>query len=385
MKAAVLRDGGVVVRDDVADPTPGFGAGARAGAGVRHLRLRPPLRQARRRRCWSWRGEMEGLPDLGPAPELDLGRDVFMGHEFAGRGARGRPGHRRAGAGHDRDVDPDPADDDRASRPIVYTNDLPCGYGERMLLSAPLLLPGAQRARPPPRRADRADGGRPPRRQPVGHRRRRRRPGARLRAGRAGRDRRAAGCGASSRIVAADFSAGPAGGGASPWAPHEAVDPGDGAGVRRRGRGPVAAAPVVVFEAIGVPGIIDEALRLAPAGARIVVVGVCMGRDTITPFYGIGKELSVQFVLGLRPDGVRRQPAHDRRGRDRRDAADHRRGRPRRRARRLRRARRSRRALQDPRHPVTLRRRTAAARTDATFAGLCASAYTRCGVAGRAA
>ena len=58
---------------------------------------------------------------------------------------------------------------------------------------------------------------------------------------------------------------------------------------------------MVVFEAIGVPGIIDDALRLAPAGARIVVVGVCMGRDTITPFYGIGKELSIQFVLGYDP------------------------------------------------------------------------------------
>src|SRR5689334_14269786 len=60
--------------------------------------------------------------------------------------------------------------------------------------------------------------------------------------------------------------------------------------------------PVVVFEAIGVPGIIDDALRRAPAGARIVVVGVCMGHDTITPFYGIGKELSVQFVLGYDPN-----------------------------------------------------------------------------------
>jgi threonine dehydrogenase-like Zn-dependent dehydrogenase len=59
--------------------------------------------------------------------------------------------------------------------------------------------------------------------------------------------------------------------------------------------------PVVVFEAIGVPGIIDEVLRLAPAGARVVVVGVCMGHDTITPFYGIGKELSIQFVLGYDP------------------------------------------------------------------------------------
>ena len=59
--------------------------------------------------------------------------------------------------------------------------------------------------------------------------------------------------------------------------------------------------PPVCFEAIGVPGIIDSALKAAPARTRIVVVGVCMGRDTITPFYGIGKELSLQFVLGYDP------------------------------------------------------------------------------------
>jgi threonine dehydrogenase-like Zn-dependent dehydrogenase len=57
----------------------------------------------------------------------------------------------------------------------------------------------------------------------------------------------------------------------------------------------------VVFEAIGVPGIIDGALRDAPPRTRIVVVGVCMGRDTITPFWAIGKELSLTFVLGYDP------------------------------------------------------------------------------------
>ena len=41
--------------------------------------------------------------------------------------------------------------------------------------------------------------------------------------------------------------------------------------------------PLVVFEAIGVPGIIDDALRRAPAGARIVVVGVCMQPDSFRP------------------------------------------------------------------------------------------------------
>ena len=56
-----------------------------------------------------------------------------------------------------------------------------------------------------------------------------------------------------------------------------------------------------MFEAVGVPGMIDEVLRLAPSLSRVVVVGVCMQPDTITPFYGIGKELNVQFVLGYDP------------------------------------------------------------------------------------
>jgi len=55
--------------------------------------------------------------------------------------------------------------------------------------------------------------------------------------------------------------------------------------------------PLVVFEAVGVAGMIDDALRAAPRLARLVVVGVCMGEDRLTPFWGIAKELSVQFTL----------------------------------------------------------------------------------------
>jgi threonine dehydrogenase-like Zn-dependent dehydrogenase len=56
-----------------------------------------------------------------------------------------------------------------------------------------------------------------------------------------------------------------------------------------------------VFEAIGVPGILDDILRCAPAQSRVVVVGVCMEHDTINPFFGISKELNIQFVLGYDP------------------------------------------------------------------------------------
>lgn len=59
--------------------------------------------------------------------------------------------------------------------------------------------------------------------------------------------------------------------------------------------------PLVVFEAVGVPGMIEEAMRMAPKDARILVVGACMQQDTFHPMLGISKELSVQFALGYTP------------------------------------------------------------------------------------
>jgi threonine dehydrogenase-like Zn-dependent dehydrogenase len=59
--------------------------------------------------------------------------------------------------------------------------------------------------------------------------------------------------------------------------------------------------PAVVFECVGVPGVLDQIMAPAPRGTRIVVVGVCMEPDTIYPMLGISKELSLQFVLGYTP------------------------------------------------------------------------------------
>ena len=59
--------------------------------------------------------------------------------------------------------------------------------------------------------------------------------------------------------------------------------------------------PLVCFEAIGIPGIIDSVLKDAPHSTRLVVVGVCMEVDRINPFFGISKELNVQFCLGYDP------------------------------------------------------------------------------------
>ncbi len=53
----------------------------------------------------------------------------------------------------------------------------------------------------------------------------------------------------------------------------------------------------VIFECVGVPGMIQQVMEGAPPNARVVVVGVCMETDRIEPFFGIAKQLNLQFVL----------------------------------------------------------------------------------------
>ena len=60
--------------------------------------------------------------------------------------------------------------------------------------------------------------------------------------------------------------------------------------------------PAVVFECVGVPGVIQQMLEGAPKQARVIVVGVCMERDNFEPFFAIRKELNLQFVLGYTAD-----------------------------------------------------------------------------------
>lgn len=59
--------------------------------------------------------------------------------------------------------------------------------------------------------------------------------------------------------------------------------------------------PVVMFEAVGVPGLINAAMRAMPRDGKIVVVGLCMQTDRFEPTYGVLKELSLQFVVTYTP------------------------------------------------------------------------------------
>jgi len=60
--------------------------------------------------------------------------------------------------------------------------------------------------------------------------------------------------------------------------------------------------PLVIFEAVGVPGMLEQAMRIAPKDTRILVVGVCMQEDRIHPLLGVMRELNIQFALGYQPD-----------------------------------------------------------------------------------
>jgi threonine dehydrogenase-like Zn-dependent dehydrogenase len=57
----------------------------------------------------------------------------------------------------------------------------------------------------------------------------------------------------------------------------------------------------VIFECVGVPGVIDQIIASAPLFSRVVVVGVCMGPDRIRPSMAINKEIDLRFVLGYTP------------------------------------------------------------------------------------
>lgn len=58
----------------------------------------------------------------------------------------------------------------------------------------------------------------------------------------------------------------------------------------------------VVFECVGSPGVLQTLIEAAPAGAQIVVAGVCMETDRIEPAIAITKEIELTFVFGYSPE-----------------------------------------------------------------------------------
>lgn len=57
----------------------------------------------------------------------------------------------------------------------------------------------------------------------------------------------------------------------------------------------------VVFECVGVPGMINSIIEAAPLRTRVIVVGVCMEPDRIMPALAGNKEIDLRFVFGYDP------------------------------------------------------------------------------------
>lgn len=68
-----------------------------------------------------------------------------------------------------------------------------------------------------------------------------------------------------------------------------------GENVGERFRALTGRAPEIVFECVGVPGLIQEAIALAGVRGRVLVAGVCFGDDTINPLTAFANEVSLQF------------------------------------------------------------------------------------------
>jgi threonine dehydrogenase-like Zn-dependent dehydrogenase len=291
MRAAVVRGKQLTVRD-VPEPVPGPGqvlvetiACGICGSDLHQLQHPDELVEAAR---------LSGAPLL-----FDVEQDLVMGHEFCARVV---------------DLGPDPGSsilqtgDVVVSMPTVvtpqgpaligYSNHYPGGYAERMVLQAALCI--------------KVPDGLDPRfaalTEPMA-------VGVHAVAKSAIKEGESAvvlGCGPVGlaviaalrlvgvrRIVATDFS--PLRRRlASHLGANLAVDPREELAIdawRRVGGG----IGPVIFEAVGVPGILDQAMKAAPRSSRLVVVGVCMETDTIWPLVGITKELTIQFAFGYDP------------------------------------------------------------------------------------
>ncbi len=240
----------------------------------------------------------DGMPVPGM---MDLARDVVMGHEFAAEVVELGSDLQSGGGNHkvgDTVVSMPVTFDPGGVHAVGYSNDYPGGYGELMVLNDLLCLPvpNGLEARLAALTEPMAVGLHAVNRSRIesGH------AAVVLGAGPVGLAVIAALAQAGVEpIVAADFSPKRRDLAVTMGA-HEVVDPATEPAIdawRRLG----ARSPMVIFEAVGSPGMIDAAMRDAPRGAQILVVGVCMQPDTVRPMLAIGKELNLQFVLGYDP------------------------------------------------------------------------------------
>ena len=301
MRAAIMRNSQLVI-DEIADPTPGpmqvladvIACGI-CGSDLHALQHADKLIAAAAAASGDVSAEQSAFA-------MDLKKDVVMGHEFCARVTQVGPGVTNVAPG-----------DAVVSMPVMavgasiaaigYSNTFNGGYSERLLLFAPLCvkIPDGLDPRHAALTEPMAVGVHAVAKSGIA-------PGDTalvLGAGPVGlaviAGLRLAGI---DSIVASDFS--PARRKlAEHMGAHVTVDPRETPAIEasRKHGGPK---PLVIFEAVGVPNMLAGAMKDAPRGGRILVVGVCMEDDTVQPAMGINKELTIQFALGYTPDEFNR-------------------------------------------------------------------------------
>lgn len=291
MRAVVARRGQLVV-DDLPEPVPETGdvlvslrACGICGSDLHTLHHAEAL------------AEVAGAMDLDTS--FDPARDYHLGHEWVAEVLDLGPGTSPWGEGGaplapgDLVVSVPYLVRGASLVPLGFSNDFPAGYAERFLLTAAVCVPVPSGL--DPRRAALTEplavGLHALERSGITH----------------GEAAVVVGCGpiglalivwlaarGIEPIVAADHSS-TRRALARQVGAHEVVDPREESVVDawRRVDG---LHPLVIFEAVGVPGMIDDAVFAAPARSRIVVAGVCMQPDTIRPLLAVVKELDLRFV-----------------------------------------------------------------------------------------
>jgi threonine dehydrogenase-like Zn-dependent dehydrogenase len=292
MRAAIMRDGKIVV-DTLPEPVPSDGQVLvkTLACGICGSDLHALHHAA----------EMAALAEAAGSPvfSMDLERDVVMGHEFCAEIVEFGPGTARTLEKGTRVCSLPVVLHQGGVAGIGYSNDFSGGYGELMLLSEATLLSvsddlsSEEAALTEPMAVGIhavAKASLQPTDVPL-----------------------VVGCGpvglsvvAALRllgrepIVAADFSA-KRRALAEHLGAHLVVDPRQQPAIEAWSK-QAGGGTAVIFECVGVPGLIQQLIMDAPQGGRIVVAGVCMEDDVIKPMAGIYKEINLQFVLGYAPE-----------------------------------------------------------------------------------
>ncbi len=322
MRAAIMRDQKLVV-DEIPEPEPGPGqvlvktlACGICGSDLHMLKFAHRMLEVSRR--------------SGQPSPMDLGRDIVMGHEFCAEILDHGPDTQKTLQPETRVCSMPVTLGPAGMEGVGYSNTCPGGYGEQMVLSEMMLLKV-----PNGLATEHAALTEP---MAVG-----------LHAVQKARLQDddlplVIGCGpvglsviaalklrGVGPVIAADFSpkrrelAERMGadividpGESSPYARWRDIATPEGAQTDSplavMGLGPQLR-PGMIFECVGVPGVLQQILEGAMRNTRVMVVGACMEQDQIEPIFGTNKELAIEFALGYTPQEFSDTLAHIAEGR----------------------------------------------------------------------